>query len=67
MQKVNNFNVRIKGSKKGVQKEKNSGHEKNALTSVWNTRLMTETQKLIDRMPKIMHAIIEADGFKTPH
>ena len=40
---------------------------KNALTKVWNTRPMKETQKLIDRMPKIMHAIIEAEGFETPY
>ena len=28
---------------------------------------MKATQKLIDRMPKIMHAIIDAEGFKNPY
>ena len=48
--------------------EKNVGHKrsmhmwKNALNHVWNTRPIEETQKLIDRMPKIMKAIIEVDG-----
>ena len=40
---------------------------KNALTHTWNTRPIEETQKLIDRMPKIMKAIIEADGGKTKY
>ena len=40
---------------------------KNSLNHVWNTRSMEETQKLIDRQPKIMHAIIEAEGFRTPY
>ena len=35
---------------------------KNALNHVWNTRPIGETQKPIDRMPKIMEAIIEAKG-----
>ena len=51
---------------KNAKKRRTMVMWKNALTSVWNTRPMTETQKLIDRMPKIMHAIIEAEGFKTP-
>ena len=40
---------------------------KNALKHVWQTRPIEETQKLIDRMPKIMHAIIEAEGGKTTY
>ena len=40
---------------------------KNSLNHVWNTRPMEETQKLIDRQPKIMRAIIEAEGFRTPY
>ena len=41
--------------------------EKDAVTSVWKKRPVTETQKRIDRMPKIMRAIMEAEGFKTPY
>ena len=37
---------------------------KNALEHVWNTRPIEHTQKLIDRMPKVMEAIIEAEGGK---
>ena len=37
---------------------------KNALEHVWNTRPIEPTQKLIDRMPKVMKAIIEAKGGK---
>ena len=35
--------------------------------SVWKKRPVTQTQKRIDRMPKIMRAIMEAEGFKTPY
>ena len=34
---------------------------KNALEHVWNTRPIEHTQKLIDRMPKVMEAIIEIE------
>ena len=40
---------------------------KNALEHVWNTRPIKPTQKLIDRMPKVMKAIIEAKGGKTKY
>ena len=62
---LNSRNKMWKGGSKITKK--NNGHVENALTSVWNTRPMKETQKLIDRMPKIMHAIIEADWFKPPY
>ena len=39
---------------------------KNALEHVWNTRSIEHT-KLIDRMPKVMKAIIAAKGGKTKH
>ena len=48
--------------------EKNAGHKrtmhmwKNALNHMWNTRPIKETQGLIDRIPKIMEAIVEAKG-----
>ena len=35
---------------------------KNALEHVWNTRPIEHTQKLIDRMPKVVEAIIQAEG-----
>ena len=37
----------------------------NVVTNVWNNRSMAGTRKLIYRMPKIMHATIDAKGFKT--
>ena len=40
---------------------------KDAVTSVWKKHPVTETQKRIDRMPKIMRAIMEAEGLKTPY
>ena len=40
---------------------------KDAVTSVWKKRPVTETQKRIDRMPKIMRAIMEVEGFKIPY
>ena len=49
-------------------REKNAGHmPKNALKPAWNTRHIEETQKLIDQMPNIMEAIIEAKGGKTKY
>ena len=50
------------------RREKSAGHKrtmhmwKNALNHVWNTRPIGEIIKPIDRMPKIMEAIIEAKG-----
>ena len=38
---------------------------KNALESTWKNRPTSEVQKLIDRQPKIMQAIIEKDGGRT--
>ena len=52
------------------RREKNANHKrtmhmwKNVLEHVWNTRPIEHTQKLIDRMPKVMEAIIEAEGGK---
>ena len=39
---------------------------KKGLTILTHFLLKEETRKSIDRMPKIMRAIIEAEGFKTP-
>ena len=57
------------------RREKNAKHKrtmhirmwKNALEHVWNTRPIEHTQKLIDRMPKVMKAIIAAKGGKTKY
>ena len=40
---------------------------KNALDEQWRNRRIEATQKIIDRQPKIMRAIIEADGTRTPY
>ena len=55
------------------RREKNAKHKrtmhmwKNAFEHVWNTRPIEHTQKLIDRMPKVMKAIIAAKGGKTKY
>ena len=55
------------------RREKNAKHKrtmhmwKNALEHVWNTRPIEPTQKLIDRMPKVMKAIIETEGGKAKY
>ena len=40
---------------------------KNALDNKWETRPIEATRKIIDRQPKTMRAIIEADGGRTPY
>ena len=40
---------------------------KNSLVHVWENRPIEATRKLIDWMPKIMKAIIDADGGKTSY
>ena len=55
------------------RREKNANHKrtmhmwKNALEYVWNTRPIEHTQNLMGRMPKVMEAIIEAEGGKTKY
>ena len=55
------------------RREKNRGKKrtmvmwKNALTHVWETRPIEHTQKLIDRLTKIMNAIIEVEGERTSY
>ena len=39
----------------------------NAIEHTWETRPIEEVQKLIDRQPMVMKAIIEAEGGRTPH
>ena len=40
---------------------------KNAIDYVWQNRSIEEVRKLIDRQPKVMAAIIEAKGGRTPY
>ena len=40
---------------------------KNAVEDVWNNRPIQEVRKLIDRQPKVMQAIIDAKGGRTPY
>ena len=40
---------------------------KNALDNEWETRPIEATRKILDRQPKIMRAIIEADGGRSPY
>ena len=40
---------------------------KNALDEQWRTRPIEATRKIINRQPKIMWAIIEAEGDRTPY
>ena len=68
------FEEELKLAQQDVERMEKNGSKrrtmvmwKNAVTSVWKKRPVTETQKRIDRMPKIMRAIMEAEGFKTPH
>ena len=49
------------------QKEKNHGHVEKRFDKCLEHASHDRDSKLIDRMPKIMHAIIEAEGFKTPY
>ena len=57
----------VERREKNAKKKRTMVMWKNSVIKVWNNRPMSETHKLIDRMPKIMHAIIEAEGFKTPY
>ena len=55
------------------RREKNIKHRrtmmmwKNAIDYVWQNRSIEEVRKLIDRQPKVMAAIIEAKGGRTPY
>ena len=40
---------------------------KNAVTDTWDNRPIEEVQQLIDRQPKVMEAITEAEGGRTPY
>jgi len=40
---------------------------KHSLVHIWENRPIEATRKLSDRMPKVMKAIIDADGGKTSY
>ena len=40
---------------------------KNTLDNEWETCSIEAARKIIDRQPKIMRVIIEADGGQTPY
>ena len=54
------------------RREKNINHRrtmmmwKNAVTDTLNNLPIEEVRKLIDRQPKVMRAIIQAEGGRTP-
>ena len=52
---------------KNAKKQRTMMMWKNALDEQWRTRPIKATRKIIDRQPKIMRAIIEADGGRTPY
>ena len=39
---------------------------KNVLDHTWRTQPIAATRKIIDRQPKVMRAIIEEEGGRTP-
>ena len=40
---------------------------KSALDNEWESRSIEATRKIIDRQPKIIWAIVEANGGRTPY
>ena len=50
---------------KNVNKRRTMMMWKNALDEQFKTRPIEATRKIIDRLPKMMRAIIEADGGRT--
>ena len=50
---------------KNANKERTMMMWKNALQNTWDQRPIQEVQKLFDRQPMIMKAIIEAEGERT--
>ena len=52
---------------KNRRKRRSMAMWKNALDHQWRTRPIEATQKIIDRQPKVMRAIIETEGGRTPY
>ena len=57
----------LEREEKNAKKRRNKMMWKNALDEQWRTRPIEATRKIIDRQPKIMRAIIEADGGRAPY
>ena len=53
--------------KENLKKKRTMVMWKKSLVHVWENRPIEATRKLIHRMPKIMKAIIDADGGKTSY
>ena len=60
------FAETIQDAKEDLERRKKRRNKrrmwKNALDEQWRNRLIETTRKIIDRQPKIMRAIIEANG-----
>ena len=52
---------------KNAKKKRSMAMWHNVIEKTWNSRPIEEVQKLIDRQPMVMRAIIEADGGQTPY
>ena len=52
----------LERQEKNAKKQRTMMMWKNALDEQWRMRPIEATRKIIDRQPKIMRAIIEADG-----
>ena len=57
----------LKRQEANAKKKRTMAMWKNALVHTWYTRPMKSTQKLIDRMPKIMKEIIDNGGERTKY
>ena len=57
----------LERQEKNAKKRRTMMMWKNALDEQWRTRPIEATRKIIDRQPKIMRAIIEADGGRAPY
>ena len=57
----------LKRREENLKKKQTMVMWKNSLVHVWENRPIEATRKLIDRMPKIMKASIDADGGKTSY
>ena len=55
----------LKRREKNRNKRRTMMMWKNVLDEQWRNRPIEATRKIIDRLPKIMRAIIEADGART--
>ena len=57
----------LERQEKNAKKRRTMMMWKNALDEQWKIRPIEATRKIIDRKPKIIGAIIDADGGRTPY